>query len=116
MFQAHTEDTHYLHAAPQSVPIAAGRRRTVPPRRGRPPKASKSAFTPPVGQRIRGQRREKRKFRSPAQPPSSFFCRSGYRRRPPAHQDAPSARRRGRHATQVKQDANLSNVGMEMTM
>jgi hypothetical protein len=31
MFQAHTEDTHRLHAAPQSVQIAAGRRRTVRP-------------------------------------------------------------------------------------
>ena len=46
MFQAHTEDRHRLHAAPQSVQVAAGRRRTVPPRRGRPPNASKSAFTP----------------------------------------------------------------------
>jgi hypothetical protein len=54
MFQAHTEDRHRLHAAPQSVQVAAGRRRTVPPRRGRPPNASKSAFTPPVGQRVRG--------------------------------------------------------------
>ena len=39
------------------------------------------------------------KFRSPARPPPSFFRHSGYRRRPPAHQDAPSARRRGRNAT-----------------
>jgi hypothetical protein len=57
-----------------------------------------------------------RKFRSPARPPPSFFCRSGYRRCPPVHQDALSTRRRGRHATPVKQDTNLSNVGIEMTM
>jgi hypothetical protein len=95
--------------SPPDVPVAV----TVPPRRGRPTNASKSAFTPPVSQRVRGPRK-KVSFACPAAtvvfPPQPLPA-------PPARASGhPSARRRGRHATPIKQDTNLSNVGMEMTM